>query len=380
MNLLKGHHILPRDTKDFYKVCKELDKEFNGTIRLIGILDKVLYQADLLIEKGSVRGSSFEALGGKKILYGEDAMAAIRDKLVGSSGRLDIYRFDDRDMKTAVEDNKEALVKSVVKLSEIGVKIKSIKPKEVVSTKKPVAAVAGGKDVRHSRMFGLGKITSLFSSRPSTPRAEREKRLKKTVETAMPHRKDNTQKKIPQVAGLSQNAPGGKAAMKKAERAKEIQKNRLQAVIANPTPDAAAETLSQQPLPQPQQQQKAGLMSAVAGGMKSMTDRKRERMEQIQRRRIVKVIQKPPEEEPKIKVKSFEAGEKVETSIDKLYELVHKYKTLKVDDRLARALKVSKTQIEEWAMILEEHNLLELHYPTIGEPEIKYVPRGKEKD
>ena len=43
---------------------------------------------------------------------------------------------------------------------------------------------------------------------------------------------------------------------------------------------------------------------------------------------------------------------------------------MKINESLASRLKVNKTQIEEWAMILEEHNLLELRYPTIGEPEI----------
>ena len=44
---------------------------------------------------------------------------------------------------------------------------------------------------------------------------------------------------------------------------------------------------------------------------------------------------------------------------------------LKIDNKLARKLGVRRSQIEGWAMILEEHDLVELHYPAIGEPEIR---------
>ncbi|MFH1722034.1 MAG: DUF2226 domain-containing protein [Candidatus Altiarchaeota archaeon] len=378
MNLLKGHHITPRNTKDFYQVCKELDVNFTGCMRLMGIVEKVLYQADILIENGDIRGASFEALGGKKVLLGDDALASIREHMAGSAGRLDIYRFDEQDMKTSLDDNQEALASSILKLSEIGVKIKSIKPKETISKiqPQPLGAASQEKNVRHSRMFGLGRITSIFGSSHTSPKPLRGDRLSEIRKGPSPHPDGaGISDKMPHVAGFGGNMPSQEE-MKKAERAKEIQKGRLDAVISNPAPDMAANALAAQQhrLNQPQQ----GMMAAVTGTVKGMSSRKRERMEEIQRKRIVTVIKKP-EEEPKIKVKSFEAGEKVETSIDRLYELVQKYKTLKVDDRLARALRVSKTQIEEWAMILEEHNLLELHYPTIGEPVIKIISKeGKE--
>ncbi len=376
MNLLKGHHITPRNTKDFYQACKELDATFNGAMRLLGIVDKALYQADIVIEKGDVRAASFEAVGGNKILYGEDALASIREHLAGSQGRLDIYRFDEHDMHTALEDNKDSLVDSAIKLSEIGVKIKAIKPKEVITKKAAPQAAQAASDKQHeirkSRMFGLSKITSMFGG-GGPQRPARGDRVKRVVKKPSPQPDAAGGGKMAHVAGFKGNE-AGTADARKAERAREIQKNRLDSVIRNPSPDQAADALEAQPrLNQPAQ----GMMAAAAGAVKGMSSRKRERMEEIQKKRIVTIIKKPQEEAPKVKVKSFDAGEKVETSIDKLYELVQKYKTLKVDDRLARALKVNKTQIEEWAMILEEHNLLELHYPTIGEPIIKYIPRGK---
>lgn len=64
-------------------------------------------------------------------------------------------------------------------------------------------------------------------------------------------------------------------------------------------------------------------------------------------------------------------GGKVKTSIDSLYEEVKKKKSLKLNQALAKKFGVSKTQLESWAIILEEHGLVKLHYPAIGEPEIR---------
>jgi len=63
----------------------------------------------------------------------------------------------------------------------------------------------------------------------------------------------------------------------------------------------------------------------------------------------------------------------VKTSIDKLFELIKKYNRLKINDGLARRLNVSRSQIEEWSIILEDHNLVELRYPTLGDPEVRIV-------
>ncbi len=70
------------------------------------------------------------------------------------------------------------------------------------------------------------------------------------------------------------------------------------------------------------------------------------------------------------------SDEKVKTKIDELYELIKKNKTVKLNDALAKRLNVSRMQIESWAVILEEHNLIELKYPAIGEPEIRIIEKG----
>ncbi|MEA3255652.1 MAG: hypothetical protein U9Q22_07435, partial [Candidatus Altiarchaeota archaeon] len=68
---------------------------------------------------------------------------------------------------------------------------------------------------------------------------------------------------------------------------------------------------------------------------------------------------------------------RVETSIDRLYQLVQRYEKVRIDNKLARRLGVSRSQIENWAVILEEHDLVELHYPAIGEPEIRKIKEKK---
>jgi hypothetical protein len=74
-----------------------------------------------------------------------------------------------------------------------------------------------------------------------------------------------------------------------------------------------------------------------------------------------------------------EADENVlETDIDRLYKLVRKSKVVKFDDASAQLGK-KRAEVTEWAGILEEHKLVELHYPIMGEPEIRFIER-KRKD
>lgn len=70
--------------------------------------------------------------------------------------------------------------------------------------------------------------------------------------------------------------------------------------------------------------------------------------------------------------------EKVKTKIDELYDLIKKNKIVKLNDTLAKRLNVSRAQIESWAVILEEHNLIELKYPAIGDPEMRIVEKKNE--
>ncbi|MCK5016903.1 MAG: hypothetical protein KAS32_07505 [Candidatus Peribacteraceae bacterium] len=59
----------------------------------------------------------------------------------------------------------------------------------------------------------------------------------------------------------------------------------------------------------------------------------------------------------------------IETNIDRLYEIVRDKGSIKLED-VAKKLKIDEENIEDWARILEEHNLVILHYPPIGDPTI----------
>lgn len=72
----------------------------------------------------------------------------------------------------------------------------------------------------------------------------------------------------------------------------------------------------------------------------------------------------------------------VETEIDRLYEMVRDRGMIKV--RFAsKKLNVKRERIEEWGRILEDHDLIILHYPPFGDPflmlkKFKHRPKIKE--
>ncbi|MFH1237544.1 MAG: hypothetical protein V1648_04035 [Candidatus Aenigmatarchaeota archaeon] len=57
----------------------------------------------------------------------------------------------------------------------------------------------------------------------------------------------------------------------------------------------------------------------------------------------------------------------LETDVDKLYELARDRGIIKINEA-AKLLKIDIDQIEEWGRILEEHKLVRLRYPPVGEP------------
>lgn len=75
-----------------------------------------------------------------------------------------------------------------------------------------------------------------------------------------------------------------------------------------------------------------------------------------------KIKEKREIEPKKSKVKEF-----LETDVDKLYELTREKGILKVKDA-AKSLGIDSEQVEEWARILEEHKLVRLRYPPVGDP------------
>jgi hypothetical protein len=61
-----------------------------------------------------------------------------------------------------------------------------------------------------------------------------------------------------------------------------------------------------------------------------------------------------------------------DTELDILYKLVEQEGMLKFS-ALTKYFKVDGKKIEEWAQILEENKMVEVHYPPVGEAQIKKV-------
>lgn len=77
-----------------------------------------------------------------------------------------------------------------------------------------------------------------------------------------------------------------------------------------------------------------------------------------------------PHKGKQLRVVLKHSGKVTETDFDRLINFVNQVGTIKVSN-VARIFNISLKQAEEWGRILEEHNLLQLHYPPIGEPELR---------
>ncbi|MCX6817928.1 MAG: hypothetical protein NTU57_03645 [Candidatus Aenigmarchaeota archaeon] len=73
------------------------------------------------------------------------------------------------------------------------------------------------------------------------------------------------------------------------------------------------------------------------------------------------------EKQDTVKKKKGEIKDHLETDVDKLYELTRDKGIIKINEA-AKLLKIDIDQIEEWGRILEEHKLVRLRYPPVGEP------------
>ncbi|MFH1065374.1 MAG: hypothetical protein V1734_02605 [Nanoarchaeota archaeon] len=68
----------------------------------------------------------------------------------------------------------------------------------------------------------------------------------------------------------------------------------------------------------------------------------------------------------KLKLKAIAKAGKYQTDIDRLYRAINSSNMITIT-RAAAMFKISKEQAEEWGKILENHGLIELRYPAIGE-------------
>lgn len=69
---------------------------------------------------------------------------------------------------------------------------------------------------------------------------------------------------------------------------------------------------------------------------------------------------------------------KVETNIDRLHHLIKEKGEIKVS-KAAKIFNVNESEIERWGQILQDHNLVQLHYPLIGEAVLKVKQEKQEK-
>ncbi|MBI4173500.1 MAG: hypothetical protein HY519_02155 [Candidatus Aenigmarchaeota archaeon] len=60
----------------------------------------------------------------------------------------------------------------------------------------------------------------------------------------------------------------------------------------------------------------------------------------------------------------------LETEVDRLYQLVRERKSIPIE-MAASEFHVNTQKIEEWGRILEEHGMIELHYPAFGKAQLR---------
>lgn len=342
MNLFRGKHILPGSTEDFDKICKKIGGSFTGVMRFLGGYGGEFYQADLLVRNGNIVAASFEDLSKRTITFKENAINEIKKKLIGSAGTLDVYVFDEEDIRIAMMNNNEAILESYspqISLSTIGIKIKPMKM-NVLETPKEETKVL---EIGPKKRFNFRGILGIFTGVRGRDM---------TVERDM------------------ENLEG-----KQIGKMQQIEKvNMTRGIEAGPSAKIPIiEKINEQGT------EKGFDITDIAGVLKKVegqSSAKEERLTELRRKRqiedmaLMKRISKIGKEEPSEKG-GTQDYERIETSIDKLFELVQKNKRIRISDALAHKLGTTRAKIESWAMILEEHNLVELHYSAMGEPEIR---------
>jgi hypothetical protein len=327
--LPEGEHIVAQTREEFIDFCESLKKDFNGVMKLYNRNEGKKYAAALLLNKGQIIGASFEDMDDKTIAYKEDAIVQIKKRLSGTRGDLEAYSFSNQDAERVKKTNQDVMLKNAVPFSSLGMKIKgNIEEKQGFGAKLPSTdyfSLKEGTRVKEMRVeegFRLADFARKFSL--GLPEMPPQKPAIQNKEPAKAEKEDRPQS-INEKKGLFAGLPG---------------------------------------------------IPGIPGTQIDASDAKKERIEALKKKRqtenmnlakrISQITQKKQDAPKK------ETG-KIETAIDKLYQLVQKYKRLKIDDDLARRIGVSRSQIEGWALILEEHKLVELHYPAIGEPEIRVM-------
>ncbi|MFH0861857.1 MAG: DUF2226 domain-containing protein [Candidatus Altiarchaeota archaeon] len=332
-----GEKVIPATEAELKEVCESLVTDFLGVIRLFGEIQGKSYTAGLLIDKGDIIASSFEHMDTVEILYGDEALRQMQEKFCGTRGDLEIYELSEEDLNESLIKNINYLLTTPIKLSTLKIKIKTTTPPP------------------EERRYMFSNLACMFN-RPD-PKAKEERM---TVLKEMKKRRVEKLSGGLNLVDFARNLVFDPAKAKRFEELrKAMQKTAPEQGREDPRKAARFEELKNQRM------LLKGIIPQQGGPMS-----KEERIEKFKQEH--KPIQALPEKLDKIPVKAVKEGKKIETNIDRFYDYVKSNGKLKLNDALSLKLKVSKTQLEAWAMILEEHSLLELRYPTIGEPEVAY--------
>jgi len=333
-----GAKIIPESEEEFKQVCQNLTTDFIGLIRLSSEIGEESYSGGLLIYKGDVLAVTFEHLDNMEVSLGQTAMESLTERFKGTKGDLEIYTLSEESLETALEEE-DAVLKTPVKLSSLNIKIKSRGFKPDVDESKSVTDMLAG-------LSGSEKQERLEMLRKQ--RGDRINKLNLTGNFSL----------VDFARNLSKLDPI------KAQRLSEIRAKRMGAVKTDggigKEDRIKAGRVEELKTKRASRLKLRDVLNTVKGMGSDSHQRDRDNVK-------IKLEGDSTSARP---VKKVMEGVKVHTSIDTLYDLVEKHGKVKISDALASSLKVAKTQIEEWAMILEEHDLLELKYPTIGEPEM----------
>ena len=298
-------------------LCQDLSKDFQGVIRLYSKTDGKKYSAALLLDKGNVIGATLEESEGGHMSFKEKALENIKSKLAGTSGDLEVYAFTDADIEAVKTQNSEVMLEKPVDFSSLQIRIRlNLNTEEQNNNEAPSSSPSIRERHVKVKQFKVGNKFSLTEFARGLPGGIPAVKLQ---DIKIPEAQQETHKRMLPEIDMKLKLPDGNISLlssAKTERLAEIKKQR--------------------------QKEDLELM-----------------------KRISQITGKKPVEQKIV------TSCKVETTIDHLYQIVQKQGKLKIDDELSRHLGVPRPQIESWALILEEHNLVELHYPAIGEPEIR---------
>jgi len=340
-----GEKVVPETAEEFNEVCKSLVTDFSGVMRLYCESQNQTYTAALLINAGEIIAASFEHLDEARVICGDDAMGELQAEFMGTKGDLEIFEMTEEDYNSAVRANIDCTLQKPMKLSVLKIRIKSNLTQDV------------GQESASSL---TSRIKGMFSSAESDAKAQRQEMLRKGRHEGIG--------KIQGSLNLMDFARSLKLDPEKAKRFEELRKLKIPDLshVLGSQDERKAQRLEELKM---QKENASTLKDSLLAAVSPQERPQRDRGEKPQPIKI--------EGAPKPLATGIKEGKKVETSIDRLYELVEQHGKVKINDALAAKLKVNKTQIEQWAMILEEHNLMELRYPTIGEPEIISIHADK---